>query len=184
MRILVFLFVAIASTSIGAAEEQKFLESYSGQSTEQLIGLAAGHRVDSLVLAFEQALEQKRAKQKKLSQPELDILAVEAMEREVNNGGFQQFFVNSSKAYASSLPAALERVGCPIAAKIASDALAALKIQSTATEAKIDAAVSRLGDKASAVFGPLDGRYFQNKEPIADQLFAYIQAMKSDIVLR
>ncbi len=34
---------------------QKFLKAYSGQTTEQLIALDGEYRVDSLVLAFEQA---------------------------------------------------------------------------------------------------------------------------------
>lgn len=183
MRTVTVILLALAAAASSQAAEKKFLESYTGQSTGQLIALAADHRVDSLVLAFEQAIEQKRAK-KKLSQPEADILAVEAVEREVNNGGYHQFFVNSSKEHAATLPAALERIGCPVAAKIATDAIASLKITGAVTEAKIDGAMARLGDKASASFGKMDERYFANKEPIADQLFAYIQAKKAEIVLK
>lgn len=164
-------------------KEKKFLEGYSGQSTHQLIALSADYRTDSLVLAFEQAIEQKRAKNKKLSLPESDILAIEAMEREVNNGGYHQFFVNSSREHARNLPASLERIGCPVAAKIAADALGALKIAGEATEAKIETALKRLGAKAPTDLRRLDERYFENKEPIADKLFAYIQAKRAEIVL-
>jgi hypothetical protein len=184
MRIIVILFVAFSVSAMGETKERKFLESYSGQSTEQLVALAVDYRVDSLVLAFEQALDQKRAKGRKLSQPEIDILAVQAMEREVNNGGYHQFFVNSSKEHAAGLPASLERIGCPIAAKIASDSLGVLNIEGVVTDAKIAAALKRLGGKVPAVFGGLDERYFKNQEPIADRLFAYIRAKKAEIVLQ
>jgi hypothetical protein len=165
------------------AKEKKFLESYAGQTVDQLIAMESDYRIDSLVLAFEQAIEQKK-ETKKLSQAEVDILAVEAMEREVNNGGYHQFFLNSSKEHAAILPLSLERIGCPVAAKIASDALAYLKINGDITVAKIDAAFQHLGDKAIADLGKMDERYFQNKEPIADKLFAYIKAKRGEVALR
>jgi hypothetical protein len=140
------------------------------------------YRIDSLVLAFEQAIQQKPTE--KLSQVETDILAVEAMEREVNNGGFHQFFVNSSKEYAAILPSSLDRIGCPIASNIASDALTCLKINGDVTVAKIDTTMSDPGWSAVSDLALIDGRYFQNREQIADRLFAYIKAKKHDISIR
>ena len=110
MRILILLFLTVTGTALSQTKEKKFLESYAGQTVDQLIALTSDYRVDSLVLAFEQAIEQKSAK-RKLSGPEIDILAIEAMEREVNNGGYHQFFSNDSKKHASVLPGALARVG-------------------------------------------------------------------------
>jgi len=184
MRIVTALFLFVTVTVMSQTNGKKFLASYTGQSTDQLIALASDHRIDSLVLAFEQAIDQKKEKRQKLSQPEIDILAVEAMEREVNNGGYHQFFVNSSKEYAAVLPASLERIGCPVAAAIATDAVAYLKISGAVTEAKIAAALAQLGDKAIADLGRLDARYFQNKEPIADRLFSYIQGKRAEVVLK
>jgi hypothetical protein len=40
---------------------EAFLESYGGQSTEELLALAGKYRIDSLVLALEQAIQQKAA---------------------------------------------------------------------------------------------------------------------------
>jgi len=78
-----------------------FLEGYGGQAIAQLIAMKDSHRVDSLVLAVEQALGGKRAED--LSEPERVVLAVEAMEREVNNGGYEQFFFNSSREFTGLL---------------------------------------------------------------------------------
>lgn len=65
----------------------------SGQTVEQLLSLEGKSRIDSLVLAFEQAISQKaeRTGNEGLSYPERVVLAVEALEREVNNGGYAQF---------------------------------------------------------------------------------------------
>ena len=71
---------------------------YAGESAEQLLALTASHRLDSLAVAFETALGQKAFKlgDGALSVAERDVLAIEALEREVNNGGYGQFFSNSS----------------------------------------------------------------------------------------
>jgi hypothetical protein len=165
-----------------APGQKKFLWDYSGQTPGELIALEADHRIDSLVLVFEQAITQKKAK-KALSQVEQDVLTIEAMEREVNNGGFHQFFLNSSRQFAPMLPAALERIGCPITARIASDALAYLQISGEVTPAKIREALGRAGDRAITELGQMDKRYFEYREQIADSLFAYLKAHRAEIHL-
>ncbi len=79
-----------------------WLEGYSGQSVEQLLSLQGEYRTDSLVLAFEQAIRQKAEREgmQSLTVEERIVLAVEALEREVNNGGYDQFFANSSREFA------------------------------------------------------------------------------------
>jgi len=39
-----------------------WLDGYSGETTEQLLALERTHRIDSLILAFEQALGQKETR--------------------------------------------------------------------------------------------------------------------------
>jgi len=59
----------------------QWLDSYSGQTLEQLLAMTNEYRVDSLVVALEQALEQKsaRAGGESLSIEETIVLAVEAL---------------------------------------------------------------------------------------------------------
>ena len=52
MRILILLFLTVTGTALSQTKEKKFLESYAGQTVDQLIALASDYRVDSLVLAF------------------------------------------------------------------------------------------------------------------------------------
>lgn len=88
----------------------QWLDGYSGESVDELIVLEGKYRRGSLVLAFEQAMAQKaaRAGEDSLTADERTILAVEALEREVNNGGYGQFFLNS-REYASIIVDALGR---------------------------------------------------------------------------
>lgn len=74
---------------------QDFFDGYDGQTTDELLALETTYRTDSLVLAFEAALRLE-PDPAKLSREETWILAIEALEREVNNGGYDQFFLNSS----------------------------------------------------------------------------------------
>ena len=127
-----------------------FLESYGGQSTEELLALAGKYRIDSLVLAFEQAIQQKAAPSKEESY----VLAVEGLEREVNNGGYRQFFDNSSGEYAGIVVEALQAIGCSKTAAMTADAIAGR------------------GDEGK--LAACDDRYYANDEPIADRLFAWI----------
>lgn len=46
-----------------------------------------------------------------LTEAEQTVFCVDGLEREVNNGGFSQFFINSSGEYASETVAALRRIG-------------------------------------------------------------------------
>src|SRR5438105_806752 len=101
----------------------QWLDKYSGQTVEQLIALEGEFRIDSVVLAFEQAMDQKAARlgDASLSDEERVILAVEALEREVNNGGYGQFY--SSSEYAPIVVRALRLIGCPKTAEITQKAL-------------------------------------------------------------
>jgi len=104
----------------------KWLDGYSGQTVDELLLLEAECRIDSLVLAFEQAVDQKAARLgvDALSGEERIILAIEALEREVNNGGYGQFFLNSSREFAPTIVRALALIGCPKTAAITQRAIA------------------------------------------------------------
>jgi hypothetical protein len=144
--------------------EKQFLDRYSGQTTAELISLEANYRVDSLVLAFEQAIQNKPFAELSLS--ERFVLAVEAMEREVNNGGWDQFFFNTENQYDAYLNNALEAIGCPETAAVALDALDTYNGGADADE-----------------FEELDNRYYALTEPIAERLFRYVADHQGEILL-
>ena len=141
--------------------EKPWLDSAAGRSTDELIALERDYRIDSLVVAIEGALLAKP----KLTPAETVVVAVESMEREVNNGGFEQFFTNSSGEYAPALVSALEQIGTPETADVARRAVSAWASQS----------LDELGE--------CDSAYYDLKEPIADRLFEFIKINRADIKL-
>src|SRR5579872_2152357 len=123
--------------------ELRWLDSYSGQTVDELLSLEGEYRIDSLIVAFHQALDQKWAREGdgSLSVEELMIIAIEALETEVNNGGYEQFFINSSNQYASVIVETLVRIGCHRTAEITQKAIDALHVLNLNVEA-IEAAMA------------------------------------------
>jgi Domain of unknown function (DUF4375) len=156
-----------------------FLETYSGQSVQQLVAMKSTHRIDSLVLAVEQALGSKP--EALLSEQERVVLAVEAMEREVNNGGYQQFFVNSSRECTGFLVQALELIDCPACAAISTDAIAILKLPEEFDADKVESIASELSEASNGQLDTCDSRYFGNRENIEERLFDYIEKHQHEI---
>lgn len=137
------------------------------------------HRIDSLVLAVEQALGSKP--EGELSEPERVVLAVEAMEREVNNGGYEQFFGNSSRGFTGFLVRALGFIGCPKVAAISADAIAVLQLPEQFDADTVERVASELSDDGREKLGECDSRYYANDENIEQRLFAYIEQHQHEI---
>src|SRR5262245_22753250 len=155
-----------------------FFDNYEGQSTEELLALEREYRLDSLVLALEQAIQGKPPES--ISTEASYVLAVEGLEREVNNGGYRQFFGNSSGEFTPVIEAALRAINCPKTADITRDAIAALRLDALTAET---VAAAALGDNEviERDLAACDDRYFANDEPIADLLFRWIAANKDRV---
>lgn len=161
----------------------KWLDQYGGQTVDQLLAMEAEYRVDSLVIAFEQALDQKAAREgdASLCAEERIVLAIEALEREVNNGGYFQFFQNPSREYASIVVDALSRIGCPQTAAITQTAVDALHLPQLTD----DAICSVLDDEdVQSELDECDDAYYKAGEDIDDLLFAFIRKNKDRFRLR
>ena len=159
-----------------------WLDAYAGQTVDELLSLEGRYRIDSLVLVFEQAIDQKEARvgERGLNNEEQIILAVEALEREVNNGGYAQFFTNSSREYASMIVDSLQRIGCRETAAITEKAIKAVGISDLKADT-IKSAMAKSDVRREAKLNQCDDEYFKNTEPIAARLFAFIKANRAHI---
>jgi hypothetical protein len=103
------------------------VEKYSGKTVDELFALANGDEIE-LLFSIEIALQLKAEKlgAEALSQEERTYLAIEALEREVNNGGYSQFFTNQSSEYAPIVVESLIRIDCPQVAAISRRAIEAI----------------------------------------------------------
>jgi hypothetical protein len=165
--------------------ELKWLDGYSEESTDELLALEGAYRTDSIVLAFEQALNQKEARNgaECLTEEERVIVAVEALEREVNNGGYEQFFINSSKEYASIIVASLRSVECEETAALTQDSIDALGIHGLITVEAINRVMDIESDDRSKKLGECDKRYFKVAGDLSKPLLYFIKNNKNRVRL-
>lgn len=155
-----------------------FLESYDGQSTDELISLEEQFRIDSIVLAFEAALQEKQEP----SAAERVILSVEAIEREVNNGGFNQFFVNSSNEFTPYIVESFRSIGCPLTAELCQKAIDLLNVTDLFDFDALEDAACEADDELMEQFNDLDDIYYAGaEEPIAVKLFDFIKRNRHTI---
>jgi hypothetical protein len=161
-----------------------FLFSYAGDSLDELIAWEGKYRTDSLVLAIEAALlkKQERLGLDRLSEEERIVLDVEALEREVNNGGYHQFFLNVPES-ARLIVRALSRIHCPIAGGITNRAIELLGIAGPVTKESVRQALSVDPDCLTPLHA-CDVEYYRRYEPIEERLFAFVKAHRDRIDLR
>lgn len=154
-----------------------WLEKYSRQSTKDLLALEGKYRIDSIIVAFDQAIGQKAARigEVKLNEEEIIISAIESLESEVNNGGYSQYFVNYSKEYAAIIINALNRIGCERVAVITKNAIECLNINGQVTTDAIDKVMSLENEERDKKLSELDNQYYNSGEDIAGKLFEFIK---------
>jgi Domain of unknown function (DUF4375) len=164
----------------------KFLSGYSGQSVDELLALYPEYRIDSIVLAFEEALGRSVHDRElgALNDVGITVLAIEALEREVNNGGHHQFFLNTPE-YAEHVVTALQRIGCARTAAVAQRAIDLLGLAGPVTTSRVEDAIQQdsAGRLIEILIEQCDAPYFDEPEAIADQLFAYVAANRARVRL-
>lgn len=170
------------ATRPNADAADEWFEAGNGESIDDLIALEGKYRTDSLIAALEQVLNKKadRVGVGKLTNEERTILAIAALEREVHNGGFAQFFANSSREYAPQIVNALGRIGCPKTAAITQDALTIVE-KSPLTDDEIQNGTWAENQERQASLEKCDTLYFERPEKIEDSLFGFIKRNRGKI---
>ena len=165
----------------------EWFEGYNEQTLDELIELEGKYRTDSLICAIEEALQNKAYEKgmESLSPEELIVLAIEAFEREVNNGGYLQFFSNESREFAPMIVEFLDRIGCPRTAKLSEEALNALGMDDSIT---VDAILEAVGDdnaERDSLLEDCDQRFYSEvNEDIAGQLLEFVKQQREKIALK
>jgi hypothetical protein len=158
------------------------LNRYRGESLDELIAMEGRYRTDSIVLTIHQVLLDKQ----RLSEAERTVIVIEALEREVNNGGFHQLFLNVPHD-AVDVVEALRRIGSPEIASLAQEAIDALRLAGPPTVEAIEAAIARDDDDdLYAALDRCDEAYYQHQntgELVENRLFEYIKANRGDVSL-
>jgi hypothetical protein len=109
------------------------------------------------------------------SRPQKVFSAIWVLESEVNNGGFSQFFLNSSAETAPFVVAALETIGAPKTAAICKRAIAAaFPAGLPETPEAICSVAAHFSDDTSEKLDLLDQEFFAYPHSLTDLLFAFV----------
>jgi hypothetical protein len=109
------------------------------------------------------------------SLPQKTFSAIWAVESEVNNGGFSQYFLNSTCDSTPFVVTALETIGAPTTADICKRAIeTAFPNGLPRSEDAIRSAAASFTDEILAALEPLDQEFFSYPHNLTDLLFAYV----------
>ena len=109
------------------------------------------------------------------SVPQKVFSALWDVESEVNNGGFSQYFVNSSAESAHFVADALRIIGAPKTADICERPIAAaFPAGLPKSEEAIRSAAADFSDEVLEKLEPLDQEFFSYPHNLTDLLFAYV----------
>ena len=109
------------------------------------------------------------------SVPQKVFSGIWAVESEVNNGGFAQYFLNSSAETAPFVAEALETIGAPRTADICRRAIAcAFPAGLPSTPEATSAAAAEFSDETVNELENLDAEFFAYPHDLTELLFAFV----------
>jgi hypothetical protein len=158
-----------------------WVQGYAGQSVDELLSFEGKEGFHFLLSALEEAIQEKvkATGPGKLTGVERMVLGVMALTREVNNGGYKQFFGNSSRRFAPGMVSDLVRIGCPEIADITQQALDSLGLPKVGV-AEIEAAMEREDVERDRALERRDIAFYERTE-LSERLFAYVKAHQDGI---
>jgi hypothetical protein len=160
-----------------------WVEGYSGQAVDEILSFEGTEGVQPLLFVLEQAILEKAkvSGPLKMTGVERMVLSVMGLSREVGNGGYGQFFRNSSRRFAPAIVDDLVRIGCPEIADISQQALDALDLPKLGV-AEIEAAMARESVHRDRALKRCDIAFYERGE-LSERLFTYVKAHQGGITI-
>ena len=158
-----------------------WIDGYAGQTVDELLLYEGTDKIHSILFALEDAIEEKTKSAGPLQRTgvELIVQSVLALDREVNNGGYDQYFRNSSRRYAPVAVNHLVIIGCTEIADITQHALDSLGVPEI-TVAAIDATMQTKDVQRDRALNRCDLAFYEQKG-LLENLFSYVKAHQDGI---
>lgn len=155
---------------------------YAGQSSDEVLAHIETHSTFSVLGGLQWCIEAKaraRGGEDKLSDQERVFLAVLNLISEVDNGGYRQFFWNSSRRFVPIIVESLRRIECERTAELTERAIAALGVSELSMDA-ITEEIQREDPDRNAKLEALSREFYSFHEA-TDQLVRFIVAEQAKI---
>ncbi|WP_282162143.1 DMP19 family protein [Ulvibacterium marinum] len=135
-------------------------------------------RRDIIVMEIDSYLNQKSQygdKMGNLNESQITFLIIENLEREINNGGFNQFYWNSSGDYANETAEALEKIGAKKTAGIVKKANSEFNNGIVPQDKdKRYAALEKIEEKARENWKNCNAQFYKYEDNITELLIAFV----------
>jgi len=136
-----------------------------------------------IVIEIGQLLSNKSEKDKSfesLNEHEKNVIFIEMLEGQVNNGGFDQYFFNSSGEYAHETLKALEEINAPKMSEILNKAIMSFPSLPIPKDSEIRREVMEdLREDISDKWDKLDDEFYKYPENLAGLVIEYVKSNKS-----
>jgi hypothetical protein len=155
---------------------------YAGQSSDEILAHVETHSVFSVLGCLQWCIEAKARAQggeDKLSDEEHVFLAVLALISEVNNGGYRQFFWNSSRRFTPIIVDSLRRIDCERTAELTEKAIATLGLSKLTVDA-VTQEIQREHPERNAKLEALSSEFYSFHEA-TPQLLDFVLAERAKI---
>lgn len=117
-----------------------------------------------------------------LTPAEQTFITIWSLEADVNNGGFDQYYFNSSGDHARFAPAALRAIGAREAAAIVEEANAIFGPDGPPRDRdQRQDALEALGEDRSSIFSSVDERFFEYPDDLQTLLTDYVQSHEAEL---
>lgn len=117
----------------------------------------------------------------RLTESQKTVLIVENLEREINNGGFNQFFFNSSGQFAQETVTALRSIKAFETADIVSKSISVWPNQEVPKDwTKRQEILEAISEQADVVWNECDEEFYKYQDNIVTLLLEYVKSNKSD----
>lgn len=158
-----------------------WLDGYTGQNVDELLLYEGTDQIHSILFALEAAIDEKVKSAGPLNRTgvELIVQSVLALDREVNNGGYDQYFRNSSRRYARVVVDHLVMIGCTEIADITQRAIDSLGIPDISVPA-IEGAMQTANLERDRALHRCDLAFYEHKG-LLERLFSYMKAHQNGI---
>ncbi|MDN5211489.1 DMP19 family protein [Fulvivirgaceae bacterium BMA12] len=138
----------------------------------------------SIIIAIDDYLNEKSdycEDIKKLNKSQQTFIIIENLEREINNGGFNQFYFNSSGDFSQETVDALIEIGANKTADIVKKANSQFPDNEVPKDRdKRQDILEQIEDKADEIWETCDNDFYKYEDNIAGQLIEFVKANKTD----
>ncbi len=157
-----------------------------GKTTDEILSHENGTNSDKIFGALLYRVGQKAESrgEQSLTDTERKFLAAYWVEAEVNNGGFDQYFFNSSGDNAEVALAGLKEMGATNAAALLTRAMAVFPDgKPPANRTQRQKVMDQIANQSKPLWNQCDDEFYKRNENIGELSLAYAKKRKSDILL-